>query len=130
MLTREAREAKAQEWLERLRAWRAQGEGVSLAQFAHAQGLKAFDAYRWARTLRREGRWEEPSPRTVKGRAKPASRAVQFLRVKLAAQEAMIAPMLPLTLRVRLANGRSGELELAGTEQLLLVLSALEQQSA
>ena len=130
MLTRAAREAKAQQWLERLQAWQAQGEGVSLAQFARSQGLKGFDAYRWARTLRREGRWEDPSPRTVRTvrrSAKPASRAAQFVRVGLATKTASIMVATPLTLRVRLANGRSGELELQGTEQLLQVITALEQ---
>jgi hypothetical protein len=36
-------------------------------------------------------------------------------------------PARPLTLRVQLANGRSGELQLQSTEQLLQVLAALEQ---
>jgi len=129
MLTREAREAKAQQWLERLRAWQAQGKGVSLAQFARAEGWKEFDAYRWARTLRREGRWDEPSLGTVKGKPKAASRAARFVRVRLPAKPASIAPAAPLTLRVRLANGRSGEVELQGTEQLLRVLAALEQSA-
>jgi hypothetical protein len=36
---------------------------------------------------------------------------------------------MSLTLRVRLANGRSGELDLEGTEQLLQVIAALEQSA-
>jgi hypothetical protein len=127
MLTRAAREEKAQLWLERLGAWQAQGDGVSLAHFARTQGWKGFDAYRWARTLRREGRWDEPSPRMSKRRPKPGSRAAQFVRVRLAATAASVAPRMSLTLRVRLANGRSGELDLEGTEQLLQVIAALEQ---
>ncbi len=75
--------------------------------------------------MRREGRWDEPSPRASKRRSKRVSRAAQFVRVRVVA--ASVAPTMRLTLRVGLANGRSGELDLAGTEQLLQVLGALEQ---
>jgi hypothetical protein len=125
MLTRAAREQKAQQWLERLRTWRSQGEGVSLAQFARAQGWKDFDAYRWARILRRQGRWDA-EPAVVKPKRMNAA-AAKFVRVRLAAKDASIAPAAALTLRVRLANGRSGELELQDTQQLLQVLAALER---
>lgn len=127
MLTKETREAKAQQWLERLRSWRTEGAGVSLAQFARAQGWKVFDAYRWARTLRREGRWEESSARMVKAKPTPPARASRFVRVRLAPTGALMPSAMPLTLRVRFANGRSGELELQGTEQLLQVLAVLER---
>ena len=126
MLTKEAREAKAQQWVERLQLWRAECQEVSLAQFARARGWKAFDAYRWARTLRREGRWEQAAGRSVIPQVKPAAAAARFMRVRLA-RTVSSASAMPLTLRVRLANGRSGERDLQGTEQLLQVLAALER---
>ena len=126
MLTREAREAKAQEWLQRLRAWEAEGEGVSLAQFSRNQGWKDFDAYRWARILRRQGRWEAAESTAIKSKRTRASASAKFVRVTLASREAAVMPAKSMTLRVRLANGRSGEVELQGTEQLLQVLAALE----
>ena len=126
MLTRAAREQKAQQWLERLRAWQNQGKG-SLAQFARAQGWKDFDAYRWARILRRQGRWDAQAALVKPKRASAA--AAKFVRVSLAAKDALIAPATSLTLKVRLANGRSGELALQDTEQLLNVLAALERSA-
>ena len=124
MLTRAAREQKAQQWLERLGTWRSQGEGVSLAQFARTQGWKDFDAYRWLRILRRQGRWDA-EPAVVKPKRAKAAISAKFVRVT--AKGVSIAPATALTLRVRLANGRSGELELQDTEQLLHVLAALER---
>jgi hypothetical protein len=126
MLSRAVREEKAQQWLERLQAWEARSGGMSLARFAREQGWKDFDAYRWARILRRQGRWDKPAPKAVESDRKRRSAAAKFVRVRLAAKSESIAPVRPLTLRLQLANGRSGEVELGGTEQLLQVLAALE----
>ncbi len=127
MLSRAAREEKAQQWLERLRRWQADGGGVSLAQFSRDQGWRDFEAYRWARILRRQGRWDVAEPRANKPKRTRAAASAKFVRVRLASREAGSTPATPLTLRVQLANGRSGELQLQGTEQLLQVLAALEQ---
>ena len=124
MLTQAAREQKAQQWLVRLGTWQSQGEGVSLARFARMQGWKDFDAYRWLRILRRQGRWDA-EPAVVKPKRAKAAISAKFVRVT--AKGVSIAPATALTLRVRLANGRSGELELQDTEQLLHVLAALER---
>lgn len=55
MVTGVAWEQKAARWLEHLQAWRSQG-GL-LSGYSRTQGLSIWDAYRWRRTLRREGRW-------------------------------------------------------------------------
>ncbi len=129
MLSRAAREEKAQQWLERLRKWQAHGGGVSLARFSRDQGWKDFDAYRWAQILRRQGRWDVAEPTANKPKRAQATASAKFVRVRLASREAESMPATTLTLRVQLANGRSGELELQGTEQLLQVLVALEQST-
>lgn len=129
MLSRAAREEKAQQWLERLRRWQADGGGVSLAQFSRDQGWKDFEAYRWARILRRQGRWDVAEATANKAKRMRAAASAKFVRVRLAPREAGSMTARPLTLRVQLANGRNGELELQGTEQLLQVLAALEQSA-
>lgn len=119
MLSGAAREEKAQQWLERLQAWRAQGG--SLAQFARSRGLQDFEAYRWQKILSRQGRWERAPAKPMK-RSRSQVATQKFVRVRLAAPAASGS----LIFRLRFPNGRSGELELRDVRDLAGVVAALE----
>lgn len=124
MLKREAREEKAQRWLEHLQAWQAQGG--SLGAYVRARGLREWEAYRWQRILRREGRWHgEPTVRRSANTAKSLTVPPQFVRVQPRA--AVTRSESTLLLAVRLANDRCVELAVRDPEQLVAVLTALER---
>lgn len=125
MLKAADREAKAVRWLAHLRAWSA--SGGPLAAYARAHELPEWEAYRWMRILRRDGRWTAPSDEATRPRP-------TFVRVKAAAAPPARASMNAanarfeerITLTVTLARGRRVELTVASVAAVLEVLSALE----
>jgi hypothetical protein len=126
MLSNEDREAKAVEWLRRLRE--AEDLQESLVDYCRRHGLRPGEAYQWKRNLRSAGRWPAlPSEAADTSRSTEVARTPPpgFARVCIVPEQSAVSA--PLHLQLHLANGRRADLLLSDERQLPRVLELLEQ---
>jgi hypothetical protein len=126
MMSREDREAKAAQWLQRLREATALKE--SLVDYCRRRGFKPGEAYQWKRNLCSAGRWPEVSSEAANtNRSAVVARtgSPRFARVRIVPEQRTVSATLHLHLH--LANGRRVELLLSDEQRLARVLELLEQ---
>lgn len=81
--------------------------------------------YYWRNVLRREGHWpEEPGEAQQRSAVAPGSARAPMRFARVTFEKA--SGSSPITVRVMLENGRRVEIELADTQRLREVLSAVE----